>query len=69
MIIGHESRVHLFYNRIMEFFGSNTRGDSNPASDIDLWVITYEDDWRLAIKDGCILKRHGSKHEFTTHAD
>ena len=52
--------VHLFHDRIMEafgekiislyLFGSNARGDAGPDSDIDLLVITSEDDWRLADK-------------------
>lgn len=55
-----EEVVYLFYDRIMEsfkeninslyLFGSKARGDSNPNSDIDLLVISYEDNWRLVDK-------------------
>jgi uncharacterized protein len=39
----HGERVHQTM-----LFGSKARGDSGPASDIDLLIITDRDDWRLS---------------------
>lgn len=55
-----KNTIYLFQDRIMKafgekiislyLFGSNARGDAGPESDIDLLVITAEDEWRLADK-------------------
>ena len=49
-LLGFTQRLHRDFPaevREVVLFGSKARGDFGPHSDVDVWVVTARDDWRL----------------------